>query len=111
MEIMVNKNKKEPRKMCFKYFYLDSRYDFIELKRLESKANIQDGILSSAPPKVMRKKFDDFTSLSKGDTSVIRLSECQDFYYNLPYEIYLVKQQFCFVLPSFYHNFNFFGLL
>ncbi|CAH0562903.1 unnamed protein product [Brassicogethes aeneus] len=53
------------------FSHFDSRNDFIELKLLESKvADVKVNNLNSAPLKISKKKFDDLTSLCKGDTPV-----------------------------------------
>lgn len=84
-EIQVRKNK--PNMLFFKTSHLDNAYDCIRLKRLHNDPlNSPVANLNKQPLNIPKKKFDDLVSLCVGDTPVVRIPECQQFFLNLAHE-------------------------
>lgn len=74
-------------KLFFKKSHLDKEYDSITLKRLEiGISNMQLNALNNEPPKIPKRKYEDLISLCIGQTPVVRLPECKQFYRSLPHD-------------------------
>lgn len=84
-EILVKKT--DPCKIFFKTSHLQNEFDSISLKRLSNNIrNLQLRPLNTEPPKISKCKFQDLSSLCRGDTPVVRLPEFQNFFLTLSHE-------------------------
>lgn len=72
MEVMVKQN--SACKIFLKYSHLESEYDSISLKRLNSSlSDFKLFQLNEEPRKIIRKKYGDLVSLCQGETPMVRL--------------------------------------